>query len=197
MQNQLLEFIRNNKVKSVLDIGANCGSFSWIIKSHFPYINIMMLEANPFCEKHLNKTNIPYKIVCLSDSEKEVDFFIEDNNLVGTGASYYLEKTHWYSQKKSQKLKTKMLDDIITESYDFIKLDTQGSELDIMRGGKKVINSAKFLLIETTLIEYNENAPLKQEIFDYLKPLGFSPSEIVEKHYYGGNLIQEDWIFTR
>lgn len=195
--NEVIELITKNNLQSFLDIGANMGAFSFNLKRTFPELDILMLEANPFCDGFLKKIEIPYKIVCLSDTEKEVDFYLQDNNFVGTGASYYIEKTEWFANRNFTKMQTKMLDDIVSKTYDFIKLDTQGSELDIMKGGKKTIDAAKYILLETSLIEYNENAPMKKEIFNYMANIGFKPYKMVEEHFMNGNIIQEDWIFSR
>lgn len=194
---KVAQLIQEGKIKSVLDIGANQGHFSIIIKSAFPDVDILMIEANPFCDSFLKRTGIPYEMVCLSDTEKEVDFYLEDKNFIGTGASYYLEKTHHYSLKNFTKMNTKRLDDVVSRPYDLIKLDTQGSELDIMKGGKKAVDTAKYILIETSLIEYNENAPLKKEVFDYMMSIGFKPIEIVEEHVMGDSVFQEDWLFAK
>jgi FkbM family methyltransferase len=193
----VINLINEQNLKSMLDIGANRGTYSHMIKSYLPDLDILMIEANPFCDGFLKKTGIPYEIVCLSDSEKEVDFFIEDSNFTGTGASYYLEKTEAYAKKNFTKMTTKILDNVVKQPYDLVKLDTQGSELDIMRGGKKTIAAAKYVLIETSIIEYNENAPLKEDIFNYMVSIGFNPHKMVEEHFMNGILIQEDWIFTR
>lgn len=188
---------------TLLDIGANVGSFSQGLKHAFPNIEVFMLEANPFCDAALSRTGIPYDIVCLSDTEKEVKFYFQQSNFVGTGASYYIEKTEWYNKDNFTLLQTKLLDDVILAKYgehkqfDFIKMDTQGSELDILRGGKKTAAQAKYILIETSIIEYNENAPLKNEVIDYMSSIGFKPEYMLEQHYHEGALIQEDWIFTR
>lgn len=194
---KVIEFVQQKQIKSLLDIGANQGMFSMVMRNTFPDMDIFMLEANPFCDTFLKRTGIPYEIACLSDTEKEVNFYMEDTNFVGTGASYYLEKTQWYSRKNFTKMQTKRLDDVVSKSYEFIKLDTQGSELDIMKGGTKTINDAKYVLIETSIIEYNENAPLKKEIFNYMLSIGFKPLEMVEEHYMNNKIIQEDWIFVR
>lgn len=192
-----IEFIRDNNIKSILDIGANQGHFSLTVKSVFPDMDILMFEANPFCDNFLKKTGIPYEMICLSDTEKEVKFYFEDKNFTGTGASYYLEKTPWYSLKNFTKMNTRRLDDVVSKSYDLIKLDTQGSELDIMRGGVKTICDAKFLLIELSIIEYNENAPLKEEVMNYVSSMGFRPLELIEEHFHDGTLVQEDWILGK
>lgn len=194
---RVAQLIQEGKIKSVLDIGANQGYFSMSIRNSFPDVDILMIEANPFCDNFLKKTGIPYEMICLSDTEKEVKFYFEDNNFVGTGASYYLEKTEWYSKQNFTNLNTKRLDDVVSKPYDLIKLDTQGSELDIMRGGSKTVDSAKFILIETSLIEYNENAPLKKEVFNYMSSIGFRPLEMVEEHFMNNKVFQEDWIFEK
>lgn len=193
----VINLIKEQNLRSMLDIGANLGTYSFAIKNYVPELEIFMIEANPFCDGFLKKTGIPYEIVCLSDSEKEVEFYIQDGNFVGTGASYYLEKTDAFANKNFTKMNTKMLDDVVTQTYDLIKMDTQGSELDIMRGGKKTIDAAKYVLLETSLIEYNENAPLKEDIFNYMSNVGLKPYKKVEDHYMNGTLIQEDWIFSR
>jgi FkbM family methyltransferase len=194
---KVAELVQQGKVKSILDVGANQGYFSIMMKNNFPDLDIFMIEANPFCDNFLRKSGIPYEMVCLSDMEKEVKFYLEDNNFVGTGASYYLEKTECYTKQNFTRMQTKRLDDVVSKTYDLIKLDTQGSELDIMRGAVKTVDAAKYVLIETSLIEYNENAPLKEEIFKYMDSIGFKPVELVENHYMQDKLIQEDWIFEK
>lgn len=202
MMNKLYDILKND-VKSFLDIGANIGSFAMTVRNTFPDIEMFLIEANPFCDAALKRTGIPYDIVCLSDKEQDVKFFFEDNNFQGTGASYYLEKTVHYSKQNFTMMQTKLLDDVILAKYgdykqfDFVKMDTQGSELDILRGGKKTAANAKYILIETSLIEYNENAPLQEEVFKYMDSIGFKPTELIETHIHNDILVQEDWIFTR
>jgi FkbM family methyltransferase len=194
---KVIQLIQEGKIKSVLDIGANQGYFSIAIKNVFPDIDILMIEANPFCDNFLKRTSIPYEMICLSDTEKEVNFYFEDRNFIGTGASYYLEKTQHYSLKNFTQMNTKRLDDVVTKQFDLIKLDTQGSELDIMRGGLKTVDASKYILIETSLIEYNENSPLKDEVFKYMDSIGFKPLELIDTHYMENKIIQEDWIFAK
>jgi FkbM family methyltransferase len=197
----LVEILKDTK--TFLDIGANIGNFSLSVRNSFPDIEIFMIEANPFCDSALQQSGIPYEIVCLSDTEKQVKFYFEDNNFRGTGASYYLEKTEHYSRQNFTVMDTKLLDDVILskfgeyKKFDFIKMDTQGSELDILRGSNKTVEQAKYILIETSIIEYNDKAPLKDEVMSYMSYLGFQATNLVEKHYHKGTLVQEDWIFTR
>ena len=94
--------------------------------------------------------------------------------------------------------KTNTLNNIIGDKkFDMIKIDTQGSEIDIIRGGSSVVKQTKFVCLEISLTEYNENAPLKDEVMSFMNTQNFLPVELVEEHFAKGNLIQEDWIFAK
>ena len=205
---QTYNFIVANGIKSVLDIGANVGNFSAVLKHHIPELDIFMLEANPFCDNMLRRTGLPYEIACLSNEKKEVKLYVNRKNMICTGVSYYQEQTIHYSPEDFMTVESKLLDEVILEKFgsqkgfEFIKMDTQGSELDIIRGGMKTIEQAKHIQIETTLIEYNKGSPLKDEVIKFMSDLGFKQNEKVEVHYQNHNpatgvIIQEDWIFSR
>ena len=199
---QFFDFFKERNVKSILDIGANVGNFSMMMRHILPDVYLYMIEANPFCDGILKKTQIPYSIVCLSDVEKDVQFYFQDGNMIGTGSSYYLENTNYFSMKNYSWVTTQTLDSVLERDcpdtvFDFIKMDTQGSELDIMRGGQKTISNAKYVLLEISLIPYNIGAPLKEEVMEYMKSISFVPIEKIDESYMDGKLIQEDWIFER
>jgi FkbM family methyltransferase len=44
------------------------------------------------------------------------------------------------------------LDDVVVGNYDLIKVDTQGSELDIIQGGINTFTNAKVVICEVALI---------------------------------------------
>lgn len=203
-----LEFLIRNNITTLLDIGANVGVFSSVMKNHKPDLDIFMLEANPFCDSMLNRTGIPYEIACLSNESKEVKLYINRKNMICTGVSYYQEQTIHYSPEDYMLAETKLLDDVVLKrfgkqkAFEFIKMDTQGSELDIIRGGMKTIEQAKHIQIEVTLIEYNKGSPLIGEVVSFMKEIGFRQNEKVETLYQSqdpstGIVIQEDWIFSR
>jgi len=199
--NNLIEFLYTINPGSLLDIGANNGDFSVNIKRAFPDIFLYAIEANPNCDHDLSIKNIPHMICCLSDTEKTIDFFISKlGDGKNTGASYYKEKTNYYSEGNYNilKVKSKTLDAIFSETiiFDFIKLDTQGSENDIIKGGINLIKRAKYVMLEVAILEYNENAPFIDEVFSYLNSINYVPVMKIEEHKYSdGRVFQEDWIF--
>ena len=192
----IISFIATNNIKSVLDIGANVGKWAHTLKKHLPDIKMLSIEANPNCEKPLRKKRLNYKICCLSNNVKSVKFYMANNTPTGTGCSYYLENTKFFENDKYVELETTTLDILLPdEEFEYIKMDTQGSEIDIINGGISLVKKCKFLHLETSLIEYNIKSPLQKEVFSFLKHIKFEPVSLVEKHYRGADLIQEDFIF--
>jgi tRNA A58 N-methylase Trm61 len=118
----------------------------------------------------------------------------------------YKENTEWYGEGKYeiQTVKTATLDSrnyFDGEPVDFIKIDVQGSELDILKGGEKTIKNTQYVSIEASLVEYNKGAPLVGEIVDKMREYGFCILDIVEYHsfpqLYGGAIFQLDLLFQK
>jgi len=58
-------------------------------------------------------------------------------------------------------------------SIDFIKIDVQGAELDIFRGGETTIKDTVFIVSEVEFIHHYENQPLFGDVSDFLSKNGF------------------------
>ena len=184
-----------------LDIGAHVGDFSTIVKRNFPQCNIIMVEANPFCEEHLKNLNIDYEILGLSSQKGSAELFIENSNNLGTGASLYRENTDWYSDEKIEKV-TVNLDTLDNRNYfpneliDLVKIDVQGSELDILIGGRKTIKRCKYVLMEVSLVQYNIEAPLMDILVEKMKEYEFRIENILNYNKFNTKQIyQMDILF--
>lgn len=182
----------------ILDIGANDGFWYLQNASKYPLCEFTLIDANVHNEPKLKSLGVEYYIACLSDTEKELDFYTVKNNLTSTGASYYKENTHHFSDENLEiiKVKATTLDILFPHrSFDIIKIDVQGAELDIIRGGMKIFQEARRVIIELPIegIEYNIGAPKRQDYFDIMKRLGFTQYQSVEN--LGG--VHEDFIFEK
>ena len=89
---------------------------------------------------------------------------------------------------------------------DLIKLDVQGAEIDILLGGLKTLNKTKYLILETSLKQYNKDAPLEKEVISFLKRFGFKNYIVFDKHIWNsdnsnninlneGQVFQRDLLF--
>jgi FkbM family methyltransferase len=165
-----------------------------------------MVEANPNCEPYLRLLGKPYDIVALSDKEGYADLYVEKINQVATGASLYKENTEWYGDGKFETLKvpTKTLDSynyFESEPIDFIKIDVQGAELDILNGGFNTIKNTQYVSLEVSLVEYNQGSPLIGDIVDKMREYNFYMLDIVEYHsfpqLFEGAIFQLDILFKQ
>jgi FkbM family methyltransferase len=186
--------------KSILDIGANVGQFYNEIKNIFPKSYYYLIEGSESCEVVLETFNVDYSICLLSDTEKEVDFYIRKNEPRCTGNSIYRENTSFYDDDQIivEKKQTKTLSNLLNnQTFDLIKIDVQGSEIDIINGGLDIIKEAKGILMEVSLMEYNQNAPTKDFVYEYMDNLGFKPVELIGNinHPLTYELIQQDILF--
>ena len=186
--------------KSILDIGANVGQFYNEIKNIFPNSYYYLIEGSESCEVVLETLNVDYSICLLSDSEKEVDFYIRKNEPRCTGNSIYRENTSFYDDDQIliEKRQTKTLSNLLNNQiFDLIKIDVQGSEIDIINGGLDIIKETKGILMEISLIEYNQNSPTKDFVYEYMDNLGFKPVELIGNinHPLTYELIQQDILF--
>ena len=152
-QNTLINYFRNNSsdiknIKIIFDIGAHRGSWTQQIKRVFNKGNFYLFEANINNNKFLESKNLNFFNVLLSDKEEKKIFY----TLNSSGDSY-LKQRKGYNKAKKIKFKSITLDKFIKikkiPKPNFIKIDTQGSEIDILKGAKLTLKNCKFILLET------------------------------------------------
>jgi len=182
----------------ILDIGANIGQFYKLAKQTYPDAYIFSIEASPECEASLREITQDYYIGLLAKDNIEYDFFTRKGDSTCTGNSIYKELTHFYSDDQLEIIKQKgiRLDDLFETSseFDLIKIDTQGSELDIISGGINLCKKAKGILLEVSLTQYNEGAPLYEEVINFMKNIGFKAETILDESRNHGS-YQQDILF--
>ena len=209
IQDYLRELSKKYKPNSILDIGAHHGEFSKFCKSLWKDVDLLMIEGNDECDSILDNVPFDHCIVLLSDTNKEVTLYLNPNNLDCTGTSYYKERTRHYKNSIEVKKNTYTLDEVVEDidkKYDIIKIDTQGSELDIIKGGLKTVQNCSYLIMEVPTLQYNEGSPLFDEIIEYMNNIGFSDYEIIEEHkwidknentFEYGSTFQVDVVFKK
>ena len=211
------ESMRLNEVKNlgiepnaILDIGAHTGQFYGWAKNTWPISVIWMIESNEVHESTLKNLTInkddEYLITALGDEEREVTFYTRKDKPHTEGNSYYKEANYWDVPHLvlESKRKLQRLDDLFTEGTEFelIKLDTQGSELDILKGGKNLVSKSSAVILEVSYVEYNLESPLAEEVIDYMKNVGFDIYIEIGEHYsnepqWKDIIVQKDLLFYR
>jgi len=166
----------------ILDIGAYCGLWTDMIKAIYPEAQILMVEPQLNKENDLLKVamkysgSVKYSMSFLgSQSGKEVDFFEMES-----GSSAFQERSA-IPRKKVQKntiTLCELLRNFNWDKVDFIKIDAQGYELEILKGATDILRSVKCILMEVSLIDINEGAPLFLEVISFMNDRGFVPYDI-------------------
>ena len=166
----------------VIDVGAYDGEWTQMIKVIFPSAKVLMIEAQQDKEIALKavtqKSPGTYFHIDLlgAESGKQVTF-----NVNSTVSSVLEEYKPNNFKKDLRGLQT--LDNII-ENYsklgfpDFIKLDVQGYELEVLKGFSENLTHVQFVLCEVSLIEINKGCPLISDVIRFMDDIGFITYDI-------------------
>lgn len=190
--------------QTILDVGAYHGDWSREVFNLWPQSQFYALEANQDCASFL--ATLPfltgYSIALLGDKVRNNVAYYTTPFPITTGNSIYPEQTQFFSNPQVRRLPMTTLDLLLANLHlpniDFIKIDTQGSELDIIKGGTKTLAQAHFVLLETSVLQYNLGAPSTEAVIAKMSTLGFQIFDITEIHYLPtGETAQIDILFVK
>ena len=170
-----------NKNFTLLDIGAANGIHGrWNVISN--KINTILVEPHKESAKNLRLQGFDViETVLHSEDDKEIKFY---NTRKPMCSSFY--KPNFNHLKKfldkdrfeivsEDTFSTKSLDSVILKftQPNFIKIDTEGSELDILKGSKETLSNVFGLEVECSFYQLREGQPLFEEVRSYLESLDF------------------------
>jgi len=166
----------------IYDIGASVLHWTDFASIIWPKSTFYLFEATASVEPLYRTTNHKYFVGPLSDQdERIVSFYEQKPDQFGqidlSGNSYYKETTGLYSEENRRDLVSWTLDTIVRyhnwQLPDLIKLDTQGSELDILKGAPTCLAHATDVILEAQHTNYNEGAPKTDEVLSFMFDNGF------------------------
>jgi FkbM family methyltransferase len=170
---------RKFEPKVVYDIGACVLHWTREAVNVWPQSKFIAFEAMPECSEIFKHYNVPHYIGVLSDKDGKQVTFHQNTEHPG-GNSIYKENEKYANNQPVREEKvyiTRTLDSVVAEYNlelpNLIKMDVQGSELDILKGAKKTLKTCTDLILELQHVEYNKGAPLKDSVIDYLEKQGF------------------------
>jgi len=206
VQSQLLEKFNIN---TVIDVGAYKGKFSTVIRNLKPNVSIYAFEPleEPFKELQkvaLSLGNIKAYNYALSDSKEYLPYFVNAATYSSSFLKLKFSASKIFPKLKEEetiKIEVQRLDDVIegqsVEENILIKVDVQGFENKVLRGGTKTFRRATVVIIETMFVDIYEDQSKFETIFELLKSMGFSYSGSFQDLRLNGLVIFEDSLFIR
>jgi FkbM family methyltransferase len=153
-------------------------------------------ENKDLLKKLSKKYNINYKICLISNKIKKIKFY-----RMGYGSSIYNELSKFERKidiLRSTTLKLILSKKKISSKNNLLKLDVQGSELDILKGLGNKIDTFEAIILETSVRRYNQSSPLFIKIINFMYKKNFIFYDLCDlKRLDGTNstLIQFDALF--
>lgn len=150
--------------------------------------NVIGIEANPQVYKDMAKPVADkWGFKCfnefLSDKDKEVrDFYF-----AGEGSSLYKGQPQW-NKNVSIKVQTKTLATVIEENeidmngYDFLNIDAEGAEFDVLKGFEKYLDHINVIDLETSYDDRHRSGADHNTIVQWLSERGFELKEMSDSY---------------
>ena len=206
-EQDILEHFNPKKNDTVVDIGAHLGRYA-LISSNLvgKEGKVVTIEANPLVFEKLKKNLVLNKItntICLNYavySEKtKIKLFIRKEE--STNTEYSLRNTVMVDRDKLMVERSKDvervlevnadtldnimdLNDIKQESVNWIKIDVEGAELEVLKGATNVLSKSKDISILIEIHDVGNGKTLYQPIMDLLNNYNFKKE--FEKIHKGG-----------
>jgi len=174
--------------RPAFDIGANYGDYTFLLEKLIPPNLIYVFEPIPELSKRLRKVFPQMNILefAVSNDNASAKFKIPKVNRKVLYARGTLQ-THLTEENETGKY-TIRVDTLTLDSFSqkhnitdvgFIKIDVEGNELNVIKGGLNTIKKYKpFILVEIEQRHHSENI---NEIIDFIKSLMYSCYYLNEK----------------
>lgn len=199
-------YLNNIFINTLIDVGAHEANFLKNINEK-NLINVYMFEPNLIKFNQLIKTFPSFKIynIALSNRKNIENFLIcdeEDTNstlesAINKNSFFFFFKTKFLRIKYNNVIQVQLdkLDNIFkNELYlnSFLKIDTEGSDLEVLYGGIEFIKKINYILIEVKKYNFYKNCK-KKNICSFLLKNNFKIKKIFSSFPYH----YEDILFER
>ena len=187
----------------VIDVGAYIGEWTRGFKRIFPNARILMVEPQPGHLDRLRAVAAAFNgvelapVLCGAQERGSVPFHMCES------ASSVLMESARPTVVSTISVPMTTLDKFTANTVfarpDFIKLDVQGYELEVLRGAEPALASAEAVLMEVNLLGILDGAPLFHEATRFMSERGFQVYDIGTffRRPHDGALWQVDVIFVR
>lgn len=187
----------------VIDIGAYEGHWTEDFLEVFPDAKVLMVEAQKGKEIFLKKIaeqnkNVTYCIELLSAEDNKQVIFNENESASQINGLATDEQTLTGNAKTTITIDT-LLTKLSFAMPNFLKLDVQGHEIEVLRGATKFLAIVDVCLLEVTLISFGDGAPLIIELMNFMDSLNFQMYDVSQfmRRPFDKAMYQMDVLFVK
>ena len=176
------KFIKTFFKKSIvyLDVGANMGSeFDFISNINVKIKKAYLIEPSrksfEYLKNKYNKKNIEILNIALSDKIMEKKFY--EYNVESQSSFYNLKNKHdLFKVINSYKAKTQTIDSLKIKKIDYLKIDAQDEDLQVLKGAIKMLKKKhiKLIKIEIAFNSIYKSNSRGEDIINFLNQMGYN-----------------------
>lgn len=184
----------------IIDVGAHKGAWTRHARMVFGHVPTLMIEPqeedratlDALCTS-LPDTRLVPRVLWHTPGETVTFYHMAEGSR--SGSSLKPERSD--VPRIAVKHVTETLDRVADARDNiFLKIDAQGAELDILRGGEDTLARTTLIQLEVAVLRYNEGAPSMVEVLQFMDDRGFAPVDISGRSRVQGHLVQVDIIFA-
>tara|TARA_A100001015_G_scaffold223193_1_gene251386 strand:+ start:3058 stop:3825 length:768 start_codon:yes stop_codon:yes gene_type:complete len=172
----------SDDIKTIVHVGAHFGQEVEFYKTHKPN-EIHLFEPNPSVFKKLEKNiekfqNVSIYNFALGSNQDFVNFYVSNEN-DGESSSILEPSGHLIAKPEisfhlsSEKVQVQRFDYFGISNIDFVNIDTQGYELEVIKGFGEELKNIKFLHCEINRNYVYKNNTLVNDLDSYLDKNNF------------------------
>ena len=209
----LVKTINLHEINLVIDIGASTGEYAKMLR-RFGYDKyIFSIEPVSKSFKILNKNCSSDKkwsskqYIISKQNKNKIKINVSkdfDNSSILNSTELHLKNHKGAEFFYTEEIDSKSLDQLLNEDIDIqknmmLKIDTQGTESDILESGDASLDKFKLIQVELSIQKLYSNQKLWTEVVQFMKEKGFDVWNIIPgyKQKDKGQLYQFDAIFYK
>lgn len=202
-----VEALRYMEVGTLLDVGANVGQFSVVVRQIYPNADIIAFEPQAEAAERFSRVvGGSVKLHCCGVGAKreKLSFHVTERTdssslyepLDGPGHAYGIQES------KTLTIDVLPMPDVVTlaecKGPIFMKVDVQGAELSVFEGCGNSLRMIDAIYVELSFVPLYKDQPLAGQVISYLNDKGFQLRGVFnQSKMKGSGLVQADFLFTR
>lgn len=195
---------------TVVDVGANRGQFALVARRRFPHATIHACEPQPAVARTLTElfagdTAVHVYAVALGARAGERELHVtraDDSSSLLPPTERQTRTFPGTDEVASIRVPVERLDALLPAARItrpcLLKIDVQGSELEVLRGAEGTLSAVDQVYVECSFVELYGGQALAGDVIAHLRERGFRLAGFSHPAYsFSGACLQADLLFDR